>query len=132
MCLKRPMLINYYEENDLDNDIDLISYVKDKKVYAESRKRELIDQETTKANKSSKHRPFMPRKSYPKENPRESDWYRKYVIDEGKTFRDPTHRDGKLFALRFSHSFDSVVEIVKKISEPDQNFWKDKKDNAGI
>ena len=90
------------------------------------RKRELPDKE----EKSSK-RPFRHRKAYTKRDPKTSFWWSDYVIDADHTWRDPTHRNGKLFGFRFSHSFDSVHEIVAKIQEGEHYFWRNKTDNKG-
>jgi hypothetical protein len=53
------------------------------------------------------------------------------VKDEFHPWCDPTHKNGKLFRPRFSHNFDSVHEIVAKIQEKEQYFWRNKTDNAG-
>ena len=76
-------------------------------------------------------RPFKHRKTYFRRDPRTSFWWIDYVIDAGHTWRDPTHRDGKLFRIRFSHNFDSVHEIVAKIQEKEHYFWRNKTDNTG-
>ena len=76
-------------------------------------------------------RPFKHRKTYLRRDPRTSFWWIDYVIDAGHTWRDPTHRDGKLFRTRFSHNFDSVHEIVAKIQEEEHYFWRNKTDNRG-
>ena len=58
-------------------------------------------------------------------------WWQDYVIDADHTWRDPFHRNGKLFRYRFSHNFDSVHEIVAKIQEKEHYFWRYKTDNRG-
>ena len=60
-----------------------------------------------------------------------SNWWTDYVIDEKGTFSDISHRDGRLFAYRFSFSLITVRELVSKIKEKEENFWKRKYDAAG-
>lgn len=127
---KRPLLIKYFEDKNVENDIDFLAFNKDKKVYM-FQKEEAEYIANTISNKKTK-RPYMTRKTYRKENPRLSEWYKKYIIDEFNTFKDPEHRDGIQFARRFSHSFDSVKEIVAEISKPEHDFWKKDQNNAGI
>lgn len=76
-------------------------------------------------------RPFKNRKSYNRRDPKSSFWWQDYVVDAEKTWRDPLHRNGRLFRFRFSHSFDSVHEIVAKIQEEEHYFWRSKQDNRG-
>ena len=61
-------------------------------------------------------RPFKNRKTYNRRDPKSSFWWQDYVVDAEKTWRDPLHMNGKLFRFRFSHSFDSVHEIVNRPS----------------
>ena len=120
------------EYPDLIDYIDLASGQLDVFKYAHSllefddRKREFPDI----AAKSNK-RPFMHRKTYQRRDPKTSFWWLDYVIDAEHTWRDPTHRNGKLFRIRFSHNFDSVHEIVTKIQESGHYFWRNKTDNKG-
>ena len=60
----------------------------------DDRKRDLPDF----VEKSNKN-PFMPRKVYDRRDPRSSFWWIDYVIDELRTWRDPMHKNGKLFRL---------------------------------
>ena len=83
------------------------------------------------ALESKSKRAFKPREQYSRRDPRKTAWYRDYVLDKGNTFKNPLHRDGKDFALRFSHSFKSVHEIVEKCQEPGQLPWKQKVDAVG-
>ena len=94
--------------------------------YDENKKRRL---ELSTASKS--RRPFATRRSYERRDPLTSFWWIDYVIDANHTWRDETHRDGKLFRNRFSHSFDSVLEIVEKIKEAEHYFWKSSTDHRG-
>ena len=64
-----------------------------------------------------------------KKYPKMSNWWTDYVLDERETYRD--HGDGRLFAYRFSFSFESVKELIAKVKESDHNFWKNKYDAAG-
>lgn len=76
-------------------------------------------------------RPFKTRKTYVRRDPMSSFWWQDYVIDVDHTWRDPYHRNGKLFRYRFSHNYDSVHEIVAKIQEKEHFFWRNKTDNRG-
>lgn len=93
--------------------------------YDKKRKKNVIE------NATKKKRPYMRRKVYQKRCPMSSYWWIDYVIDVNHTWRDEKHRDGKLFRYRFSHSFDSVKEIVDKIQEPEHYFWKNRTDGRG-
>jgi hypothetical protein len=55
---------------------------------------------------------FRSRKSYQRRDPKISNWWLDYVLDERGTFGDPDHRDGHLFVYRFSFPF------VEKVKEP--------------
>lgn len=112
---------------DEDGDVDLLAYKNAKENYKRKKEEDEIEE---KANKK-KTRPFARRKRHPRIDPKTSAWWHRYVIDENKTWRDVNHRDGKLFALRFSLDFVSVKELTDKISEPEHNFWRNDYDHAG-
>lgn len=79
----------------------------------------------------SKKKKFRSRKTNRKRDPKTSNWWNNYVIDGRGTFSDLSHRDGRLFAYRFAFSLISVRELVSKIKEKEENFWKKKYDAAG-
>ena len=120
------------EHPDLIDFVDFASGSFDFLKYSIS----VIDHDEKKSNspdiieKISK-RPFKHRKTYFRRDPKTSFWWIDYVIDAGNTWRDPAHRDRKLFQKRFSHNFDSVKEIVAKIQEEGHYFWRNKIDNKG-
>ena len=118
-----PMLINYFEDG-LFEDIDLISYYKDKE---EHEQRKNVEQATA----SIKVKTFKRRRKRRKKDPKKSVWYLDYVLDEHGTFRDENHADGKLFSYRFSHSFAAVHSIARKITEKEHRFWRVKKTVEG-
>ena len=111
-----PKLVNYLEDDTFE-DIDLVSYYKDKEEYE---KRKEIEQ----AIASSKSKPFKKRNKRRKRDPTKFVWYLDYVLDEYGTFKDENHADGKLFRYRFSHSFASVQCITRKMSEKELRFWR--------
>ena len=121
--MNSPKLVNYFEDDTFE-DIDLVSYYKDKEEY-ENRKN--MEQ----ANAALKKKQFKKRKKRRKRDPTKSVWYLDYVIDENNTFKDENHPDGKLFRYRFSHSFASVHSIARKISEKEHRFWRIKKSLEG-
>ena len=53
-----------------------------------------------------------------------------YVMDERGTFSDLDHPNAQLFAYRFSFSFESVKELIAKVQETGEHFWKKKHDAA--
>jgi hypothetical protein len=110
-----------------DDDFDVIALQKIRKAEHLMRKKEIDDL----IEVERKRKKFMPRQSYRKKDPKTSVWWQDYVLDERETFRNINHRDGRLFAFRFSHSFNSVKELVQKIKEPEENFWRNRKDAAG-
>jgi hypothetical protein len=105
--------------------LDLFKYSYSLLEY-DDRKRELPDI----VDKSIK-RKFLHRNVYDGRDPRASFWWLDDVIDAGRTWRDPTHKNGKLFRHRFSHSFNSVHERVAKIQGGNHYLWKNKTNNAG-
>jgi hypothetical protein len=74
---------------------------------------------------------YKPRKTYLKKDPKMSNWWTDYVLDQRGTFSDLDHPNSRLFAYRFSFSFESVKELIAKIKEHDEHFWKNKNDAAG-
>jgi hypothetical protein len=118
-----PKLVNYFEDDALE-DIDLVSYYKDKEEYEKSK-------DVEQAIAPPKRKPFKKRKKRRKRDPTKSVWYLNYVLDEYGTFKDENHADGKLFRYRFSHSFASVQSIAIKISEKEHRFWRIKKSLEG-
>ena len=47
-----------------------------------------------------------------------SNWWTDYVFDERGTFSDLDHLNPRLFAYRFSFSFESVKELIAKSNNP--------------
>lgn len=120
--ISSPNILDYLDEDG--EDIDLLA-------YDDAEKEFLVKKRQLKKPEMSSKKPYLQRKRYFRRNPRDSIWYIDYVIDVNRTWRDPLHRDGKTFSNRFSHSFDSVCEIVEKIQEPEHNFWKASRDATG-
>ena len=92
--VKKPRLIDFFEDGDFSKDIDILSFVKAKREFDQQ-----LHSSTIVADNLEKKHPFRNRKVYPKRDPTTSTWWRDYVVN-GK-FGDPNHRDGKLFELRF-------------------------------
>ena len=110
-----PELIDFVDF--ASGQLDMFNYGNALLEY-EDRKRKMPD--TVEKSK----RPFRHRKTYTRRDPKTSFWWLDYVLDEDRTWRDPTHRNGKLFRFRFSHNFDSVQEIIAKIQERKHYFWR--------
>lgn len=121
-----PQLVEFIDI--VSGKLDIFKFSQRLLEYDE-RKRRRDDVDDTSAK--NKRRPYMRRKFYPKRDPKKSFWWIDYVEDPYHTWRDETHRNGKYFRHRFSHSFDSVYEIVKKIQEPEHHFWRRKFDSRG-
>jgi hypothetical protein len=68
--------------NDDFEDFDMIEYVKLKRQERAERKRQ-INEVILEEQKKKK---FRPRKTYLKRNPRMSNWWKDYVMDERGTF----------------------------------------------
>jgi hypothetical protein len=108
------------------DEFNFIDYQKLLKSEREERRRaieSIIDEDLKKK--------FRSRKSYFRRDPKISNWWLDYVRDERGTFRDPNHRDGRLFMYRFSFSFLDMKELIKKVKEPGESFWKSGQDAAG-
>ena len=120
--MNSPKLIDYFEDG-LFEDVDFLSFYRDKNDCEERRN---LMQEPAFATK-----PFKKRKRYVKNDHKTSAWYIDYAVDEHGTFRDESHRDGKLFRQRFCHSLQSVHDIAQKISEKEHRFWRVKKSLEG-
>ena len=114
----------------MKDDFDAFSFSDYYKLQSEERALKRAATEESLRNESKKKK-FRPRKSYRKRDPKMSNWWTDYVIDEKGTFSDISHRDGRLFAYRFSFSLITVRELVSKIKEKEENFWKRKYDAAG-
>ena len=84
-----PKLVTYFEDDTFE-DIDLMSYYKDKE---EHEKRKEVEQSTA----APKSKPFKKRNRRRKRDPTKSVWYLDYVLDEYKAFRDKNHANGKVF-----------------------------------
>ena len=68
------------------------------------------------------------RKVYSKKDPKQSNWYIDYILDERKEYSDPRHRNNKKFTKRFVVDQPGVIEIcntIKNLPE-DKQFWTDK------
>lgn len=115
--MEYPELIDFFDLTS--GQLDVFNYAYSLLEYDE-RKRDFPDT----AVKSNK-------RPYARRDPKSSFWWVDYVVDAEHTWRDPTHRNGKLFRNRFSHNFDSVHEIVAKIQEGRHYFWRNKTDNKG-
>jgi hypothetical protein len=113
-----PRLINYFE------DIDIAAFFRDKRLSDELKAEAMKEAEVI-----VKH--FKERKRYIKKDPRNSPWFLDYVLDSNKTFSDEGHRDGKFFRRRFCHSLESVLSIVRKITEKEHRFWRVKTSPEG-
>lgn len=121
-----PQLVDFIDI--VSGKLDIFKFSQRLLEYDE-RKRRRDDVENS-SNKQKK-RPYMRRKVYAKRDPKTSFWWIDYVQDLDHTWRDVTHRNGKLFRYRFSHSFEAVHEIVTKIEEPEHYFWRKKIDSRG-
>ena len=114
----------------MKDDFDEFSFVDYYKLQNEERALKRAETEEFLQNESKKKK-FRSRKSYRRRDPKTSNWWTDYVIDERGTFSDLSYRDGKLFAYRFSFSLISVRELVSKVKEKKENFWKRNYDAAG-
>jgi hypothetical protein len=112
------MFLSAIMNEDFDN-FDMIEYVKLKR-----EEREKINKEIEEVMLLQKKTKYRPRKIYLKKNPRMSNWWTDYVLDERGTFRDPDHPNARLFAYRFSFSFEAVKELIAKVKESGEHFWK--------
>ena len=123
---KRPKLVHFFPDYDFDGDLDVLSYVKACRVY--KKQQELF---TLGESKKKTKRPFQNRMVNAKKDPMTSTWWRDYVVDENGTLGDPSHRDGKLFELRFFLPMFNIHELVVTIKKLEYYFWKSKADAFG-
>ena len=68
------------------------------------------------------------RKKFTRRDPKQSQWYIDYVLDEKNEYCDPSHRNYKKFTNRFVVDQPGVMEIcntIKNLPE-DKQFWTDK------
>ena len=121
--MEYPQLINFIDVSTGKLDVFNFSF---SLLEYDEKKRQRVE-----VTKSSKKKQFLRRKTYKRRDPRTSFWWIDYVIDVDHTWRDETHRNGKIFRQRFSHSYDSVQEIVAKIQEPEHHFWRKDADHRG-
>ena len=119
-----PDLIDYFEDDEMKN-IDCVRFIIDSQNYEAGEKRKAPTLE------EKKRRPYVERKTHARRDPKSTHWWLDYVVDAERTWRDPGHRNGKLFKRRFCLSFVSVHELVQKIREPEHSFWRESKDAVG-
>jgi hypothetical protein len=93
--------------NDDFDDFDMIEYVKLKREEREERKKEMEEVMLKQEKKK-----YKPRKTYLKKDPKMSNWWTDYELDQRGTFSDLDHPNSRLFAYRFSLSFESVKVLV--------------------
>lgn len=122
---EEPELINFWRSGRINTTAFLAAQLE----YEE--RQEDRDQEGGPAKKKKKIRPFLSRRTIPREDPKTSSWWRRYVIDEQGTWKDLTHPHGKLFMRRFTLPFSAVHEIIAKIREPEHRFWSENADAFG-
>jgi hypothetical protein len=112
--------------NDDVDDFDMIEFVKLKREEREGRKREMEE-----VMLQQKKKKYKPRRTYLKKNPKMSNWWTDYVLDERGTFSNPDHPNARLFTYRFSFAFEAVKELIAKVKESGEHFWKQKRDASG-
>ena len=100
-------------------------------LLAEEEWEEQMERNVAHEKKKKKIRPFQSRRTYPKEDPKTSSWYKRYVVDANKTWRDLSHPHGKLFMRRFTLPFTAIHEIIAKIRTPAHSFWSENNDAFG-
>ena len=98
----------------MKDDFDDFNFSDYYKLQKEERALKKVKTEEFLLNESKK-KLFRSRKTYRKKDPKTSNWWNDYVIDERGTFSDLSHRDGRLFSS-FSFIFDtnSLTEIREK------------------
>ena len=109
--IQSPALIDYMD----GDEVDAFKFTMDTENYKTWKR--AFDDEANGAKRQKK--PFQKRKK----DVRTSNWWLDYVVDANHTWRDPDHRDGKLFRNRFFLSFVSIHELVEEIKKPGNYFW---------
>ena len=120
-----PDMIDFWRDGHINTTAFLAAQLE----YEE--RQEEREQKGGPAKKKSKTRTFQTRRTIPREDPRTSSWWRRYVLDAQGTWKDLTHPHGKLFMRRFTLPFTAVHEIIAKIREPDHRFWAEAPDAFG-
>jgi hypothetical protein len=59
-----------------------------------------------------------------------SNWWTDYVLDERDTFNNPDHPSARLFTYRYSFAFEAVRELIAKVKESGEHFWKQKREES--
>ena len=114
-------LVDYYDADE--QELDIVNFL----IAEDVNNKRDSDIRLQKSKKKVKL--FRSRNSNARKDPRVSVWWTDYCLDEGNTFKDPEHRDGKLFRNRFYLGFDGI-SIVNKISKPENYFWKSNQSDA--
>jgi hypothetical protein len=83
------------------------------------------------ARKRRKTVAFQSRRTYEREDPKTSTWWKRYVLDSTNTWKDNSHRNGQLFMRRFCVPFTAVHEVIAKIRTPEHSFWPENPDAFG-
>lgn len=89
------------------------------KYYSYLKKRE--HEYNERSEKIKKHR-----KVYPRKDPKTTTWYTDYVMNNGGTFSNPDHRDGKLFRLRFRVPYSKYQWMVDECRR--EGWWVENPD----
>lgn len=119
-----PFVLEFVDD---EGELDLIAFFAAEEAFADRRR----TAEQQASGTAKKARPYQSRQTYVKKNPLTSAWYLDYCVDANNTWRNPLHRDGKLFRQRFFFSFDDVTAIVASIEMQENYFWKKKTDAFG-
>ena len=91
----------------MKDEFDEFNFTEYQKLRKLERQKRRIDIENL-IDEDLKKKKFKARKSYRRRDPKISNWWTDYVLDERGTFGDPSHRDGRLFVYRFSFSFGAL------------------------
>ena len=101
-----PRMFSYFDVTT--GSIDIARYMWDKRKHRRTYGK-------PQAPKSTGN--FRPRRSHRRRDPKRSQWYIDYVVDESHTFRDDKHRNGKLFRRRFRVPFEFYKQLVEKVKK---------------
>ena len=105
---QKPKLFDYIDVDKFD--IDYYSYMVDNNEFEHRN-------DAAELPKLKSKKLFGKRKVYERKDPKSSQWWHDYVIDANNTYKDESHRDGKLFRRRFTVPFAVKNQITLRARE---------------
>ena len=107
-----PRLSQFYDFNT--RQYDIIGYILSKRRWKSQYGGKLYWKLLNNGDQNNSHC-FRPRQTYERRDPKTSQWWIDYVLDVNNTWKDETHRNGKIFRRRFRVPFNFIHQIFTMV-----------------